>query len=166
MILRALAVILGFLLLAACTATPVAPGTSDQDQLADQQPLAADQIVADLAQRISTAKPGPVFTAESDPNKILGRPGGYTSKASFTDTRIPADEVIGAREGAVEYGGSVEMFETEDAARKRKEYIDSFSGIQLAVEYSWVSGSVLLRVSRVLTPDQAAEYQTALTEIS
>lgn len=125
----------------------------------------AEEVVTALAARIPTMKPSVVFTADTDPNKILGRPGGYTSKQSFSDTRIPADNVIGAKPGAVEYGGSVEVFDSEQAAGKRKAYVDSFSGIQLAVEYSWVSGPVLLRVSRQLTPTQASEYQKALDAI-
>ena len=33
----------------------------------------------------------------------------------------------------------------------------------LGTEYSYVDGSVLLRVSQALTPGQAGEYETALT---
>ncbi|MGH3355692.1 MAG: hypothetical protein ACRDOJ_07310 [Nocardioidaceae bacterium] len=124
----------------------------------------AEQVVTQLVQHVPTATPGIVFTAETDPNSLLGRPGGYTSKASFTDSRVPVDEVIGAQEGAVEYGGSVEIFDSERAAQQRKQYIDAFASIPLAVEYSYVSGPVLLRVSRALTPGQAAEYERALAE--
>ncbi len=157
MIIRVFPQILALVLLTSCTATPAVPGATEQKS--------AHQIVTELAQRVPTAKPGVVFTAGNDPNKLLGRPGGYTSKASFTDSRVPPEDVIGASDGAVEYGGSVEVFETEDAARRRKEFIDRV-GAPLAVEYSWVSGPVLLRVSRILTPDQAGEYEEALTEIS
>jgi hypothetical protein len=51
------------------------------------------------------------YTAETDPNKQLGRPNGYTSKASFTDSRISAADVAGRKEGDVGLGGSVEVFE-------------------------------------------------------
>lgn len=142
------------LVLAGCSTTP------------QVQELTAEQVVARIAETITTATPGVVFTAETDPNDLLGRPGGYTSKGSFTDSRINPDDVLGAEQGAVEYGGSVEVFDTEVAARKRKEYIDGFSEIPFAVECSYVDRPVLLRVSRQLTPDQAAEYQAALAEIS
>lgn len=151
MILRTLPLIVSLVLLTACST--------------DQQTLTAEQMVAELAQRIPTAEPGLVFTAENDPYAILGRPGGYTSKASFTDTRIPAEKTTGAIKGAAEYGGSVEVFPDNYLAQRRKDYLDGVSSNQLAMEYSWVSGPVLLRVSQHLTPDQAAEYQTALTEI-
>ena len=52
------------------------------------------------------------YTAETDPNKQLGRPNGYTSKAAFTDSRINAADVAGKKEGDVELGGSVEVFRT------------------------------------------------------
>ena len=29
------------------------------------------------------------YTAENDPNKLLGRQGGYTSKVSLQDSRLP-----------------------------------------------------------------------------
>jgi hypothetical protein len=43
----------------------------------------AEQVVAGLAGTIGTAKPTVVFTAETDPNHLLGRPNGYTSKSVF-----------------------------------------------------------------------------------
>ncbi len=112
-------------------------------------------------------KPGVVFTTETDPNRLLGRPNGYQSKASSTDTRIPAEEVTGTSEGAVERGGSVEVFANEQGAQRRMQFIQNLAaGLPAAVEYDYPSGPVLLRVSRSLTPAQAAEYQKTLTEIS
>jgi hypothetical protein len=129
--------------------------------------LTAEQVVTELVKRIPTVKPGAVFTAETDPNRLLGRPNGYRSKASFTDTRIPAEDVTGTSEGAVERGGSVEVFADEQGAQRRMQFIQNIaSGFPAAVEYNYTSGPVLLRVARSLTPVQAAEYQKALAEIS
>lgn len=148
------ATVAAVLLLAACSSGPAA------------LELTAEQIVIQLAQRVPAATPGVVFTAETDPNNLLGRPSGYTSKASFTDSRIPEDETLGLDEGAVERGGSVEVFDSQESAEKRKRYIDGIAAdLPFAAEYSYVNGPVLLRVSRVLTPEQAAEYERALAEI-
>lgn len=144
--------------LAALTACGTTPG---------QSTMTAEQVVSQLAQRVPSAKPGVVFTAETDPNKLLGRPNGYTSKASFTDSRVNSEDVIDTREGAVDPGGSVEVFADEQAAQNRLKYIQAMTaGVPAFTEYGYVSGPVLVRVSKSLTPDQAAEYQEALAEIS
>jgi hypothetical protein len=102
-----------------------------------------------------------VYTAEDDLNQLLGRPRQYTAKASFHDTRLPADP-----EFAIEAGGSVEFFASGADAKRRADYLkvvtQSFS---FAVEYAFLKGNALLRVSRALTPDQAAAYESALTAL-
>jgi hypothetical protein len=97
-------------LLTACSAA--SPG--------DQR--SADQVVADLAAEVSTAQADAVFTAGTDPNKLLGRPNGCSSKASFVDTRIDPT-LAGNQPGTVEAGGSVEVFQDDDAALARQNYI-------------------------------------------
>jgi hypothetical protein len=131
----------------------------------DTPKVTAEQVVTQITQHVPTAKPGLVVTAENDPNHLLGRPGGYMSKVAFTDSRVPADQVVGGTPGDVEYGGSVEVFGTEKAAQQRKDYIQGFgTAMPILAEYDYVSGPALLRVSRVLTPAQAGEYQKALGE--
>ena len=49
-----------------------------------------------LTAKVPSATPSLVFTAENDPNHLLGRPNGYTSKASFTDSRITGDDLVAA----------------------------------------------------------------------
>ena len=105
------------------------------------------------------------FTAETDSNGILGRPGQYTSKATFYDTRLKPAQF--AKGFDVMNGGTVEVFENEDDTIRRKEYVDTISegfsnlGGEFA-EYSFREGAVLLRVSGRLTPEQADEYEAAL----
>ena len=63
-------------------------------------------------------------------------------------------------------GGSVEVFSTSGAAAQRARYVQSFyTGGMLGSEYDYFAGSVVLRVSGVLTPSQAREYQNALSRI-
>ncbi|QFK70377.1 hypothetical protein F7984_03530 [Pradoshia sp. D12] len=66
----------------------------------------------------------------------------------------------------MENGGSVEVFEINEDAEKRKEYIETVTKEMggLLTEYSYVEKNVLLRLSKSLTPDQAADYETALKE--
>lgn len=51
----------------------------------------------------------------------LGRPGQYTSKASFTDTRI------GAEPDGFAGGGDVEAFDDPAALTKRADYLSGFA---------------------------------------
>ncbi len=131
--------------------------------------LTAEQVVAEITQRVPEATPSVVFTPATDPNDLLGRPNGYTSKASFNDTRIDPETLGGLEEGGVEFGGSVEVFASEDAARKRMDYIQAVLAAAPPIlggsEYDYVRGGVLLRVTGTLTPDQAATYEAALSGI-
>jgi hypothetical protein len=124
----------------------------------------ADQIVSELTSKVATARPSVAFSADTDPNKLLGRPNGYTSKVSFTDSRIGPDDLLGVEPGGVDAGGSVEVFADADAAAARQQYIQQLQKAAplLGTEYSYVDGTALVRVSGKLTPDQAADYERAV----
>src|SRR5690606_39119827 len=99
------------------------------------------------------------FTAATDPNGLLGEPGGYIEKITFRDTRIPPDG-----DGlSLDSGGTIEVFESNGDAEARKRRLDTAAaGIRLGTEFSWVEGSVLLRVSPELEPEEARKYEDAL----
>jgi hypothetical protein len=104
-----------------------------------------------------------VYTAATDPNHLLGRPTGYTSKCAWGDSRVPAPDATAASTGDTGNGGSVEVFRTAAEAKARAKYIftiDSAAPI-LGSEYDYLAGGVLVRVSQYLTPTQAASYGKA-----
>jgi len=104
------------------------------------------------------------YTAETDPNHLLGRPGQYLVKASWHDARLPATPRPGQIE--VSDGGGIEVFTTAAQAQSRADYIQSLAkGLPALAEYDFVHGPILLRVSKKLTPAQADEYQKALAVI-
>lgn len=105
-----------------------------------------------------------VVTAANDPNQMLGRPGMYISKDTFTDTRIDPAKARDDTAGAVDLGGSVEVFSKSSDAKVRAAWIKGVekSAPIFGAEYDYLSGDVLLRVSQSLTPDQAAAYKKAL----
>jgi hypothetical protein len=127
-------------------------------------PPTADQVMQQLAAKVPSAKLGIVYTAENDPNHLLGRPNGYTSKISFTDSRVDKKRVEGQASDAVDAGGSVEVYQDADGAARRAKYIQDLQKAApiLGTEYGYLEGPVLVRVSGNLTPTQAAEYKTAL----
>lgn len=68
---------------------------------------------------------------------------------------------------AVSRGGSVEVFADEDAAITRRNYMQEIGKrAPIFTEYDYQSGPVLVRVSRQLTPQQAAEYESALAALT
>lgn len=138
-------------LLAACGSP-----TTDLDAAGVAQKLAA----AGLPVGISVT-----FDESSDPNKLLGRPGGYTSKVAFTDERA-SKTAAGAKEGDLSLGGSVEVFTSADEAEQRAEYIKKIAtSSPLFAEYTYVRGPVVIRVSKELAPADAVAYENALGKI-
>lgn len=100
------------------------------------------------------------YTAETDPNELLGRPNQYTSKSNFADTNLEQSENDDPA------GGSVEVFESKKDAENRKTYIDDIGkNSPMFAEYSYINGSALLRLNKSLTPDQAKKYEDAFMAI-
>lgn len=124
----------------------------------------AEAVAATISSAVPSMQPGESITAESDPNQLLGRPGGYTSAMSFADSRVPADP-LPPEPGSIAAGGKVEVFESTEDAQRRFEYVQTVTrSAPIFGEYTYLSGSVVLRVARGLTPDQTAGYEAALTE--
>ncbi|MEV8633906.1 hypothetical protein AB0395_19830 [Streptosporangium sp. NPDC051023] len=106
------------------------------------------------------------YTASNDPNKLLGRPNSYTSKASFTDQRVDPAKVQGGKQGDVNLGGNVEVFATADDAAARAALLkESAEKVPTLAEYSYAKGPVVVRVSKELMPADALEYEGALGKL-
>jgi hypothetical protein len=143
--------------LVAAVAVAGAPG-------ATAQPPTARQLVLGLRSAGLPIGAIRVYTAATDGNHLLGRPGSYTGKASFRDTRIHD----GGGGFAVSSGGSLEVFASSAAARRRAAYVASiFASSSPAVpsEHDVVRGRVFLRLSDVLTPAQVRAYVAALARL-
>lgn len=144
------------------TAAGGAPGKS--------RPLDAATVLAGIKDAVPAVTETIVYTPDNDPNKLLGRPGQYTSKAGFHDRRVPASEVeYESAPFAVRRGGDIEVFADEAGATRRADYIGALvnqSGVAfLKPEYIYRRGPVLLRISGALTPTVAAEYERALASV-
>ena len=106
------------------------------------------------------------YDETTDPNKQLGRPGGYVDKLAFTDSRIVKADVLDDNAGSVELGGGVELFADTAGAQTRADYIQQVTaGMPALTEYGYVRGGVLLRLSKQLTPTQAKAYEAALQSL-
>jgi hypothetical protein len=103
-----------------------------------------------------------VYTAETDPNELLGRPAQYIGKLNFRDSRLAPNFT----DFNVSDGGSIEVFDRESRAQARHDYIAALGeASSLFAEYLYLEGTVLLRLSSRLTPDQAMAYEEAFQEV-
>jgi hypothetical protein len=166
------------LLLAACGNTSTTTGSSSPTQppaattaptaTPTPQPAHAGKSAARIVQELK-AKGLPIgevfsYTAENDPNHLLGRPGQYTDKAAFKDTRLAGNQGTGI---GVSDGGSVEVFASITDAQHRFAYLQalSTSGNALFAEYEYLDDLAILRVSSQLTPTEAKAYEAAFKTV-
>lgn len=167
------------LLTAGCSSTvttsaqnePPAPAASSPAP-ASKAPLDAKAVTEKLAAAIPTVKLTVVYDAATDPNGKLGRPNQYTSKTAFDDSRASsnpkaADDAHG-RKNDIAYGGTVEVFASDDDAAAWEKYVTTITksvGGLITPDYVYRHGKVVIRVSHLLTPDQAAEYDKAAAQL-
>ena len=85
--------------------------------------VTASQVVSRLKQAGMPIGEVTELNPQSDPDLLLGRPGHYTSKAFFSDTRLGANDERVNRGEEADAGGSVEVFADEDDAEQRVEFV-------------------------------------------
>ncbi|MGW3690312.1 hypothetical protein [Streptomyces sp. NPDC005125] len=147
------------------TAGAPAPSTTTASAPA-RTALDATATFNEIAKAVPTTKLTQTVTAENDENHLLGRPGQYTSKIAFSDSRIKGDDAAMYKTGDIELGGSIEVFPDAASAKARATYIQTVTkGMPALAEYDYPVGAVVVRVSRYLTPTQAGEYETAAKKL-
>lgn len=115
--------------------------------------LHANQIVQMMKYNGAPIKNVLVYLEGTDPNKIMGKPNQYTSRADFSDTSIEQPDNSFK-------GGIVEVFANNADAQRRKTYIDTLAGaMPFLAEYNYVNGYALLRLDKAITPERAEEYK-------
>ncbi|MFK0222185.1 hypothetical protein ACIQWN_28845 [Streptomyces vinaceus] len=160
------------LLLAGCTspqaadskAQPAAPAAASS--AAPKPASDASSTYKAIAAAVPSATGNTPVTADNDPNHLLGRPGQYTSKITFKDSRIKTADTEGLQPGDVSLGGAIEAFTAPAEAEARANYIRTVTqGMPMLTEYDYVHGTNLIRVSRLLTPEQAGDYEKAAAKL-
>src|SRR5690242_6438644 len=134
-------------------ATP-APSTAAPARPASAAALAARLKAAGLPVRRLI-----VYTAVTDPNHLLGRQGGYTSKVAWADPRA-ARQDAGDTRGSIGLGGGIEAFPTAAGARARYQSLRGFQP-PFGDGNDYLSGTAVLRLSQYLTPTEARAYDAA-----
>ncbi|MEU8026256.1 hypothetical protein [Micromonospora haikouensis] len=152
------------------SAGPPAPGPAGAFSASAAAPTPAAPLDAKgVLDKLSAADigitKGAVQDEDSDPNNLLGRPGGYTSRAS-------ADLPGGAKEGdkhSIDRGIVIEVFPTKGDADRRSAFIqDSLKSMPiLGTEYHYRAGggAVLVRVTGKVKPSAAKKVEQAVADL-
>lgn len=104
--------------------------------------LTAEQIAQRMNLHHVTA-----YTAATDPNHLLGRQGGYTSKINWPN-------------------GTIEVFSARAEAQRRKTYLLAFAGTPFGDGYDYLVGTYLLRIFDSQTPTQANALEAEFSKIT
>ena len=97
----------------------------------------------------------------TDPHALGCAECGATSPPEAADKRLTFSKTFD-----VTSGGSVETFRSRADAVRRFKYVGAIGKTSIFAEYDYLGGNVLLRLSHVLTPVQAATYKRALLKFS
>src|SRR5262245_44473192 len=133
----------------AAGATPSASSSAAPNPLAG---LTAEQVAIRLLDAKVPLRTTLVYDASNDPNQLLGKPGGYTSKIAFVGDRTHASAASVTARDPVAQGGSIEVFADAAAASSRVEQLRAVSSSsQLLQEFDYQQGGVVVRVSKYLS---------------
>jgi hypothetical protein len=162
-----LAVAAAAIIVAGCGSSPPASPAQHATTPAQQRTSAPATVsAAVLTQRMKAAglpiTSVIVYDATTDPNHLLGRQGGYTSKVAWV---VPAAVSAGAGSpssdpGGTEFGGGIEVFPDLAGAQSRLDELKAFKP-PLGDGYDYLAGGAILRLSNYLTPDQASRFRSA-----
>jgi hypothetical protein len=102
---------------------------------------------------------GAVQDENTDPNNLIGRPNGYTSRASFD---VPGGKPDGDKYD-IDRGGVIEVWADAAAAKTRADYLtNALKNMPiLGTEYHYLRGPVLVRISGKVKPSVATGFETA-----
>lgn len=137
--------------------------TDDTTAEPEAEDLTIDTFLAALTDAGLPVGESTIWDEDTDPNELLGRPGQYVAKASWTDTRV---ECFSDPPG-VDCGGDVELFENTDDRDERYEYLANFADeAMLGGYYQWKLPNAVVRIGFELTPSQAEEYAAVFEQLA
>lgn len=131
-----------------CTVKPESQPVNEDPPL-----LTADAV--DAALKAFPREDITSYTAVTDPNALLGRPGQYTAKVNWTDKR-----------GGGHLDCSFEVFANEADAERRRIYVETVgNSAPMFLSYVLRHKNVVLRIDRRVTPEQFEGYKRAFLSL-
>ncbi len=100
----------------------------------------------------------------SDPNKLLGKEGGYNAVLYFkVDEIIAEDSSQSACELGTSGGGSIEVFKNAAEAKKRNDYLSTYDGEwPLMIGTHTVLNTLVIRTSENLTNSTQKDLESKI----
>ena len=128
--------------------------------------VTATSVATAMIDRGVPARIAFTWTAANDPNKLLGRQGGYTSKVSLQDRRLPkVPNFLAKTASSTDGGAALECYPIGRGALLRYRTLKTLLGTVIGdgydYDYDYVSGSCVLRLTSDLVPTQAHQYRHA-----
>jgi len=150
------------ILFVGCSATSAkATASASSAKASKPSTLTAGEIVNQLNAAGLPVDEIIVYTAETDTNRLLGRPNQYISKTNFADTTVAQ-----SGDASNPVGGSIETFSNAADLKARKDYLEQIiKTIPAFTQYLYVNGNYLLRIDGAVTPDNAAKYEKSFAAI-
>jgi len=145
----AFSVIFLFLFFIAC-ANPAEPADAKATASTPNQGVTADELYTRLKEAGLPVDYKQVRSDEED--DLLGRPNQYISRVDFADMCTKHDFVSWI-------GGSIYLFNTEQDAQARLDYLNSLAQSGLGADYNYIDGKVLLSIDGDVRPSEAARYE-------
>lgn len=123
-----------------------------------------EAFVIERVQSVSGVTGVSAATEDNDPNKQLGKQGGYTAQVYFAYNKVNASVLSGNSiiEKGTNAGGSIEVYNTVEEAQKREEYLASFDGGIFSSGSHKILGTMVVRTSDELSASQQKELETNL----
>ena len=143
-----------------------APAENHRDEGANQASTEPERLEPALTAGDTLALLGdlisdPIYADETtDPNQLLGRPGGYTERVTFV---LPGGNSNGDPY-TLDRGGAIEVFESTAGAQRRADYITGLyeDNPILGSEHVWVHQNVVVRIDQAVSPSTVSELEQAL----
>lgn len=135
--------------------------TNSPDTIKTNETLDLNTLVDKLKIQYPTIQETKIYTEANDPNNELGKPGKYSQGAAFWDSRtsFTPDSTEPERWG-VDAGGSIEVYSSDEEAKKRVEYIEALNKSMpsfLSPGAVKQKGKVVIRASNELPKSQQDE---------
>ena len=128
-----------------------------------------ESFLIERMQGVETVTDVEAATEETDSNKLMNKPGGYTSyiamKSSLVDDEYDYYKSMSPVEAGTEGGAVIEAFPTKEDAEAREEYLASFDGTgMLSPGTHKVVGTLLIRTSNELTASEQAQLEQSIID--
>lgn len=147
--------------LAACGSSKTETTTTKKETTTKAKvEMTADTSLTALKKEVPTITKTVIYTEDTDPNGVLGRPNQYIGKGDFFDSRMEDTDTE---------AGTIEFFSTKSDCKDRYDYLGQMSTADLGSfglnQYIYKYDKAIFRVSYEFTTDEAAAFKTAMDTI-